>query len=213
MIYDKRKGSLLNYIQLPLNVITPNGTYLGVGYDENNKPKYILSHIRVQTFNPIDLVFSNLSKHAIMNDITPKLQIQKNGTIGYRYQITDTELKYGYITVSSSRIPITTGSITKKEAELILEKQLRSIGNVLEKFIKVDLGQPQFDALLHHFYYEGADAIENSYIIKLVNLGRWYDITDEIQTNIKRKNGKVDDRLAIIRIRTAKMWSYVPGFS
>ena len=82
-----------------------------------------------------------------------------------------------------------------------------------EKFIKVDLGQPQFDALLHHFYYEGADAIENSYIIKLVNLGRWYDITDEIQTNIKRKNGKVDDRLAIIRIRTAKMWSYVPGFS
>ena len=29
MIYDKRKGSLLNYIQLPLNVITPNGTFLG----------------------------------------------------------------------------------------------------------------------------------------------------------------------------------------
>ena len=83
----------------------------------------------------------------------------------------------------------------------------------MEKFVHQPLGQPQFDALLHHFYYEGADAIENSYIIKLINLGRWYDITDEIQTNIKRKNGKVDDRLAIIRIRTAKMWSYVPGFS
>ena len=84
MIYDKRKGSLLNLIQLPLHVITPHGTYLGIGYDENNNPQYILSHVKVKTFEPVDLVFSNLSKQAIMNDITPSLQIQSNGTIGYR---------------------------------------------------------------------------------------------------------------------------------
>ena len=213
MIYDKKKGSLLNYIQLPLNVITPFGTYLGIGYDEFDKPKYILSHVRVRTFSPVDLVFSNLSKHQIMNDIEPKLQIQKDGTIGYRYQITDTELKYGYITVASQRISILNGSITKQEAELILEKQLRAIGNVLEKFVTTTLGQPQFDSLLHYFYYEGVEQIENSPLIRLINLEKWYDITDEIQTNIKRKDGKVDDRLAILRIRSAKLWSFVPGFS
>jgi len=213
MISDKRKGSLLNYIQLPLHVITPGGTYLGVGYDEKNQPKYILSHVKVKTFMPTDLVFSNLSKEQLMKDVTPKLQIQKDKSIGYRYQITDTELKNGYITVASKRISILSGQITKKEAELILEKQLRSIGNVIEKFVRQPLGQPQFDALLHLFYYEGADKIEHSSIIRMINQRKWYDITDEIQTNIKRKNGKVDDRLAIIRIRTAKMWSYVPGFS
>ena len=38
MIYDKKKGSLLNYIQLTLHVVTSNGTYLGIGYDFD-KPK------------------------------------------------------------------------------------------------------------------------------------------------------------------------------
>lgn len=213
MIYDKRKGSLLNYIQKPLNVITPNGTYIGLEYDNENNPKYILSHVKIKTFDVKDIVFSNLSKEAIMNDVTPSLQIKQNGTIGYRYELSSTELKYGYITVSSKRISILNGRITKNEANFILEKQLRAIGNVLEQFVRPKLGQPQFDALIHHFFYEGVDTIETSSIIKMINNEMWYDITDEIQTGIKRNNGKVDDRLAIIRIRTAKMWSYVPGFS
>lgn len=213
MIYDKRKGSLLNYIQRPLNVITPNATYIGLDYDEKNNPNYILSDVKIKTFKPVDLVFSNLSKFEIMNDITPLLEIKRDGTIGYRYKISQTEIDNGYITSSSTRIPITSGRITKNEASLILDKQLRAIGNVLEKFVRQPLGQPQFDALIHYFFYEGAEAIEDSYVIRMINLGKWYDITDEIQTNIKRKNGKVDDRLAVLRIKTAKIWSYVPGYS
>ena len=45
MIYDKRKGSLLNYIQVPLHVITSSGTFLGTGYDANDNPIYTLSHV------------------------------------------------------------------------------------------------------------------------------------------------------------------------
>ena len=213
MIYDKRKGSLLNFIQLPLNVITPTGTYLGVGYDLNDNPNYILSHVRVKTFAITDLVFSSLSKDAIIKDVIPSNIIKSDNTVGYNYEITNTELKYGYITVASRRIDITKGKVSTEAAQFILEKQLRSIGNVLEKFIKQPLGQPQFDALLHYFYYMGADQIEDSTIIKLINMGRWYDITDEIQTGIRMQNGKTNERLAIIKINTAKMWSYVPGFS
>lgn len=213
MIYDKRKGSLLNYIQLPLHVITPYGTYLGVGYDEQNLPKYILSHVKVKCYSPTELVFSSLSKDAIINDVIPTNIIKPNNIVGYNYKITNTELKYGYITVANQRVDITKGKISTPAAKLILEKQLRSIGNVIEKFVTQPLGQPQFDALLHYFYYEGSDTIEDSPIIKLINLGRWYDITDEIQTGIKMQNGKPNDRLAMIKIRTAKMWSYVPGFS
>jgi hypothetical protein len=58
----------------------------------------------------------------------------------------------------------------------------------------------------------GVDKIETSPIIELINMKRWYRITDEIQNNIKRNSGKVDEHLAAIKIRTAKMWSYVPGF-
>ena len=34
----------------------------------------------------------------------------------------------------------------------------------------------------------------------------------KIQTNIKKNNGQFDEKLAAMKIRTAKMWSYVPGF-
>ena len=210
MIYDKKKGSLLNYIQLPLHVVTPQGTYLGVGY-EYNTPKYILSHIKVVTYNVTDLVFSNISKDVIMNHSDPLLKTE-NGMIGYNYKITDVETKYGYITSASQRVDITSDTISNASAKLILEKQLRNIGNVLEKFIKQPLSQTQFDALLHYFYYVGVDQIETSMIIELINMQRWYDITDEIQTGIKRNSGKVDEHLAAIKIRTARLWSYVPGF-
>ena len=72
MIYDKKKGSLLNYIQLPLHTITPYGTYLGTGYDVNWKCQHIYYPIlRVISFPVNQLVFSNLSKNSIINDVIP----------------------------------------------------------------------------------------------------------------------------------------------
>ena len=119
---------------MPLNVITSPGTYLGTGYDANDNPSYILSHIRVNLENVSDLTFSSMSKDAIILDNKPTITI-KNNIVGYNYKISDTEINYGYITVASTRIDITTNKITKGMAEFILEKQLRNIGNVLEKFM------------------------------------------------------------------------------
>jgi GH24 family phage-related lysozyme (muramidase) len=210
MIYDKRPGSLLNYIQLPLHVITENGTFLGTGYDENDKPTYILSHVKVNLENVKDLTFSTMSKDAIILDNKPTLTVENN-VVGYNYKISDTETNYGYITVASTRIDITTNKITKGMADFILEKQLRNIGNVLEKFIKVKISQPHYDALLYHFFNEGISTIENSSIVALINAQDWYSITDEIQKNIK-ENGKVNETLANQKIKTAKLFSFVPGF-
>ena len=210
MIYDKRPGSLLNYIQLPLHVITENGTFLGTGYDENDKPTYILSHVKVNLENVKDLTFSTMSKDAIILYNKPTLTVENN-VVGYNYKISDTETNYGYITVASTRIDITTNKITKGMADFILEKQLRNIGNVLEKFIKVKISQPHYDALLYHFFNEGISTIENSSIVALINAQDWYSITDEIQKNIK-ENGKVNETLANQKIKTAKLFSFVPGF-
>jgi len=212
MLFDKRKGSLLNYIQLPLNVVTPNGTYLGTGYKTTGEPTYILSHVRLTVFPIVDLVFSEMSKNAIIDTHTPTLEMKDN-IVGYGYQVTNTELRYGYITVASQRIDIRSGKITKPMANFILEKQLRNVGNVLEKFVKKELSQPQFDALLYYFFNEGVDKIEKHPIIALINNEKWYDITDEIQTNIKKNNGQFDEKLAAMKIKTSKMWSFVPGFS
>ena len=96
-------------------------------------------------------------------------------------------------------------------ADFILEKQLRNIGNVLERFVKVKISQPHYDALLYHFFNEGIDTIENSSIVALINAQDWYSITDEIQKNIK-ENGKVNETLASQKIKTAKLFSFVPGF-
>ena len=209
MIYDKRQGSLLNYIQMPLNVITDIGTFLGIDYHENGNPNYILSHIRVDLNNVKDLTFSSVSKDAIILDNEPTTTVVSN-TVGYKYNISDTEVEYGYITVASTRVDISTNKITLGAAQFILEKQLRNIGNVLEKFITVKIAQPQYDALLYHFFYEGVDTIKDSQITKLINAKDWYSITDEIQSNVK-KNGKVDNILAQRKIKTAQMFSFVPG--
>jgi len=210
MIYDKRKGSLLNYIQLPLHVITENGTFLGTGYDDDDKPTYILSHVKVNLENVKDLTFSTMSKDAIILDNKPTLTVENN-VVGYNYKISDTEVNYGYITVASTRIDITTNKITKGMADFILEKQLRNIGNVLERFVKVKISQPHYDALLYHFFNEGISTIENSSIVALINAQDWYSITDEIQKNIK-ENGKINQKLASQKIKTAKLFSFVPGF-
>jgi GH24 family phage-related lysozyme (muramidase) len=211
MIYDKRKGSLLNYIQLPLHVITPTGTYLGTGYDEKDKPTYILSHVKVNLEDVNTLTFSSMSKNAIILDNKPTLEVADN-VVGYNYKISDTEVNYGYITVANTRVDITSKKITKGAAEFILEKQLRNIGNILEKFIKVKIAQPQYDALLYHFYNEGTNTIENSSVIALINAKDWYAVTDEIQKGLMKK-GRVDDKLAQRKMKTAKMFSYVPSFS
>jgi GH24 family phage-related lysozyme (muramidase) len=211
MIYDKRKGSLLNYIQLPLHVITPTGTYLGTGYDAKGKPTYILSHVKVNLEDANTLTFSSMSKNAIILDNKPTLTVADN-IVGYNYKISDTEVNYGYITVANTRVDITSKKITKGAAEFILEKQLRNIGNILEKFIKVKIAQPQYDALLYHFYNEGTSTIENSSVIALINAKDWYAVTDEIQKGLMKK-GRVDDKLAQRKMKTAKMFSYVPSFS
>ena len=211
MIYDKRKGSLLNYIQLPLHVITPTGTYLGTGYDAKGKPTYILSHVKVNLESVNTLTFSSMSKNAIILDNKPTLTVADN-IVGYNYKISDTEVNYGYITVANTRVDITSKKITKGAAEFILEKQLRNIGNILEKFIKVKIAQPQYDALLYHFYKEGTSTIEDSSVIALINAKDWYSVTDEIQKGLMKK-GRVDDKLAQRKMKTAKMFSYVPSFS
>ena len=210
MIYDKRKGSLLNYIQLPLHVITPTGTYLGTGYDVKGKPTYILSHVKVNLEDVNTLTFSSMSKNAIILDNKPTLEVADN-VVGYNYKISDTEVNYGYITVANTRVDITSKKITKGAAEFILEKQLRNIGNVLERFVKVKISQPHYDALLYHFFNEGISTIENSSIVALINAQDWYSITDEIQKNIK-ENGKINQKLANQKIKTAKLFSFVPGF-
>ena len=60
-------------------------------------------------------------------------------------------------------------------------------------------------------FNEGIDTIENSSIVALINAQDWYSITDEIQKNIK-ENGKVNETLANQKIKTAKLFSFVPGF-
>ena len=154
MIYDKKQGSLLNYIQMPLNVITPDGTYLGVGYADGKNPQYVLSPIRVKTFYPSELIFSDLSKNLLIKENKPTLKMNNSLVLGYGYKVSEIEIKIGYITVESKRIYINDGRITIADANFLLEKQLRHIGNVIRDNILVQLGQPQWDALLVHYFYE-----------------------------------------------------------
>ena len=100
------------------------------------------------TFPIVDLVFGEMSKNAII-DTENHIEMSDDNKIGYGYQVTNTEIKYGYVTVASQRIDISSRKITKQMANFILEKQLRNIGNVLERFVKKELSQPN---LMHYVF-------------------------------------------------------------
>lgn len=82
--------------------------------------------------------------------------------------------------------------ITKEEAEERLEQRLREFEGYVNKYVKVDLNQNQFDALVSLVYNIGPENFRTSTLLKLLNLSDYQGAADQFpRWNKGRVNGKL----------------------
>lgn len=81
-------------------------------------------------------------------------------------------------------------SITKAEADELLDKDLQTFRNGVKRLVKVPLNENQFGALVSFAYNLGLGSLQNSTLLKLLNAGDYDGAADQFLRWNKSK-GKV----------------------
>lgn len=118
-----------------------------------------------------------------------RLEAYKDGggvwTIGYGH--TGKEVKKGL-------------QIDMTAAEAYLTLDLQTAEDAVNKSVKVNLTQNQFDALVSLAYNIGATAFKSSTLVKLLNKGKYDEAAEEFP-RWNKDNGKVIDGLTNRRVK------------
>ena len=81
-------------------------------------------------------------------------------------------------------------SITKAEAEALLDKDLRTFRNGVKRLVKVPLNENQFGALVSFAYNLGLGSLQNSTLLKMLNAGDYTGAADQF-LRWNKSGGKV----------------------
>ena len=92
-------------------------------------------------------------------------------------------------------------SISKARAEELLLEDISKFEDIVNKSVKVDLSQPQFDALVSWTFNLGGGNLNSSSMLKFLNAGDYHLIPSQIK-RWNKANGKVLEGL--VRRREAE---------
>ena len=95
--------------------------------------------------------------------------------------------------------------MTRKEAEDLLKKDLEPRQKSLNSFLKVNINQNQFDALISLIYNIGTGNFQKSTLLKFVN-DRLFDKVPDQFRRWSYVNGKISKGLANRREEEIKLW-------
>ncbi len=113
----------------------------------------------------------------------------------------------GYGHTSAAGNPIVTPElvITNDEAEQILERDMVQYEDGVKRFVKVELTQNQFDALVDFAYNAGVGRLSTSTLLKKVNAGKFDEVPAEF---MKWTKGGGKELPGLVRRRRAevKLW-------
>ena len=113
----------------------------------------------------------------------------------------------GYGHTSAAGNPIVTPElvITKDEAEEVLARDMEQYEEGVRKYVKVDLTQGQFDALVDFAYNAGVGALQKSTLLKKVNAQKFDEVPAEF---MKWTRGGGKELPGLVRRRRAevKLW-------
>ena len=91
--------------------------------------------------------------------------------------------------------------ITKEQAEERLEKRLSEFEGHVDKYVKVDISQNQFDALVSLVYNIGPTNFKASTLLKLLNLTDYKGAADQFP---RWNKGRVNGELVILNGLTTR---------
>ena len=113
----------------------------------------------------------------------------------------------GYGHTSAAGAPIVNPDlvITKDEAEEVLARDMEQYEEGVRKYVKVDLTQGQFDALVDFAYNAGVGALQKSTLLKKVNAEKFDEVPAEF---MKWTKGGGKELPGLVRRRRAevKLW-------
>lgn len=109
---------------------------------------------------------------------------------------------YGHVILPTDDFP---SYITRKEAENLLKKDLEPREEALNRFLKTNINQNQFDALICILYNIGVGNFQKSTLLKFVNDRLFDKVPDQFRRWCKIK-GKVSKGLVNRREEEVKLW-------
>ena len=131
-------------------------------------------------------------------------------TIGVGHCLTRSEISSGKIELSDgSVIDLRNDRISQTNIKRLLQDDLISREDLVNRLVKVPLAQGQFDALVHFIFNVGNGAFKNSTLLKKLNRGDYSAVSNEIRKwNIVTVAGQkqVSDGLANRREVECSMW-------
>jgi len=131
-------------------------------------------------------------------------------TIGVGHCMTQSEVASGKIELSDgSIIDLRNNRISQKNIMRLLQDDLISREDAVNRLVKVPLEQSQFDALVHFVFNIGSGGFKNSTLLRKLNSGNYSAVPDEVRKwNIVTVGGikQVSDGLANRREVECSMW-------
>jgi lysozyme len=112
---------------------------------------------------------------------------------------------YGHTSAAGAPTVEPTSTITQNEAEEILRRDLQQYERGVEKMVKVEITQGQFDALVDFAYNAGVGALQKSTLLKKVNAEDFDAVPAEF---MKWTKGGGKELPGLVRRRRAevKLW-------
>ena len=107
--------------------------------------------------------------------------------------------------LNNEKVSMNDSEITKEFAEELLLKTLSDFSQSVDKLIKVELNQNQYDAIVSFCYNVGVGAFSNSTMLKLINVNDLTKASNEFIRWNKAK-GKVVNGLTIRRKKEKELF-------
>jgi lysozyme len=111
---------------------------------------------------------------------------------------------YGHVILPTDKFNNST-TLTEKEAEEILKKDLVSREDAVNSLVKVKINQNKFDALVSLVYNIGIGSFKVSTLLKFTNDGLFEEVPNQFR-RWKYVKGKISNGLIARREEEIKLW-------
>jgi lysozyme len=138
-----------------------------------------------------------------------KLKVYKDSaglpTIGVGHLITKSEQSSGNIQIAGVSVAYANG-LTDQQALDLLSQDVQPAEQAVNKGVKVELNQDQFDALVSFTFNVGVGAFNGSTLLKVLNQGQYTQVPAQLQ-RWNKAGGKVVQGLVNRRANEIRLWN------
>lgn len=212
-------GQIIAGQQKPLDLIgspsagMPQGRYAGQGYDDKGNPIY--TYLGPTTaLNPVSSYQISATLAAFVKLYEGlKYSVYKDPiglpTVGYGHLLTKQENASNIINIGGNNVSLNS-PLTQSQCDALLAQDLEADGAVyVRKFVKVPITGSQFDALVSFTFNLGGGRLQQSDLLKQLNLGN-YSQVPPLFMNWTKAGGRVLAGLVTRRRAEATMFGSSP---